>query len=149
MSDNSATFDIFVPNTPEQVFDAVTNVRGWWNEGIDGATTEVGDEFTFTDHRELRCRFRLTEVTPARRVVWQVLDSHLSFVEDHDEWTGTQVIFEITRAPGGTSLRFTHQGLRPPVECYDACSRGWDFYINQSLRNLITAGTGQPIPKPC
>jgi Activator of Hsp90 ATPase homolog 1-like protein len=148
MSENSWTTEVFVPNSPEQVFDAVTNVRGWWNEELDGATCDVGDEFTFTDHGSLRCRFRLTEVTPATRVVWQVTESHLSFVEDHDEWTGTQVIFDITRARGGTHLRFTHQGLRPTVECYHACSRGWDFYINRSLTNLITAGTGQPIPKP-
>ncbi|GAA5161572.1 hypothetical protein GCM10023321_46000 [Pseudonocardia eucalypti] len=147
MSDNSATYEISVPNSPERVFDAVTDVRGWWNEGIDGGTAEVGDEFTFTDHGSLWCRFRLTEVTGAR-VVWEVLDSHLSFVEDHDEWTGTRVIFEITRTPDGAGLRFTHHGLRPAVECYDACTRGWDFYINQSLKGLITAGTGQPIPKP-
>ncbi|MGH3480280.1 MAG: SRPBCC family protein [Nocardioidaceae bacterium] len=148
MSDNSWTTEISVPHSPEQVFNAVTNVRGWWNEEIDGGTTDVGDEFTFTDHGSLRRRFRLIEVVPARRVVWQVRDSHLSFVDDHKEWTDTQVIFDITRRPDGTDLRFTHQGLRPAVECYEACSRGWDFYINQSLKNLITIGTGQPIPMP-
>jgi len=148
MSDNSWTAEIVVPHSPEEVFDAVTNVRAWWSEDIDGDTTDVGDEFTFTDHDDLWCRFRLTEVTPARRVVWHVLDSRLDFVEDHNEWTDTTVIFDITRTRGGTSLRFTHQGLRPTVECYEACSRGWDFYINQSVKNLITVGTGQPIAKP-
>jgi uncharacterized protein YndB with AHSA1/START domain len=148
MSDNSWTAEIVVPHSPEQVFEAVTNVRAWWCEDIDGATTDVGDEFTFTDHDDLWCRFRLTEVTPARRVVWHVLDSRLDFVEDHTEWTGTQVVFDISRRPGGTSLRLTHQGLRPTVECYEVCSRGWDFYLNQSLKDLITVGAGQPIPKP-
>jgi uncharacterized protein YndB with AHSA1/START domain len=148
MSDNSLTIEIVVPNTPEEVFEAVTNVRGWWSEGIGGETRDVGDEFTFSDHVEHWCRFRLTEVTPPRRVVWHVLDSRLDFVEDHTEWTGTQVIFDITPAPGGTSLRFTHQGLTPTVECYDACSRGWDFYINRSLPEFLATGTGQPIPKP-
>jgi uncharacterized protein YndB with AHSA1/START domain len=137
-----------VPHSPEEVFDAVTNVRAWWSEGIEGETTDVGVEFTFTDYDDLWCRFRITEATPARRVVWQVLDSRLDFVVEHAEWTGTQVMFDISRAPEGTHLRFTHQGLRPTVECYEACSRGWDFYINQSLPNLITVGTGQPIPKP-
>jgi hypothetical protein len=111
-------------------------------------TTEEGDEFTFTDHGSLQYRFRLTEVIPARRVVWRVQDSHLSFVDDHNEWTDTHVIFDISGRPDGTDLRFTHQGQRPAVDCYDACSRGWDFYINRSLKNLITVGTGQPIPKP-
>ena len=146
MSDNSLTIEIVVPYSPEQVFNAVTNVRGWWNEEIDGGTTDVGDEFIFNDN-SLMSRFRLTEVTP-ERVVWQVLDSDLDFVEDRHEWTDTQVTFDITRTPDGTNLRFTHHGLRPTVECYEACSRGWDFYINQSLKNLVTVGTGQPIPKP-
>lgn len=148
MSDNSWTTEITVPQSPEQVFAAVTDVRAWWSEEVEGGTIDAGDEFTFTDHGSLWCRFRLTEVTPARRVVWRVLDSQLSFVQEHNEWTGTQVIFDITRTPDGTGVRFTHQGLRPAVECYQACSRGWDFYINQSLKNLITTGTGQPIPKP-
>ena len=42
MSDSSQTTEIFVPHSPEQVFNAVTNVRGWWNEEIDGGTTDVG-----------------------------------------------------------------------------------------------------------
>jgi uncharacterized protein YndB with AHSA1/START domain len=148
MSDNSLTIEIVVPNSPEEVFDAVTNVRQWWSEDIHGETAAVGDEFTFSDHVEHWCRFRLTEVTPAKRVVWRVVDSRLDFVENRTEWTGTQVFFDITSTSDGTVLRFTHEGLRPTVECYEACSRGWDFYINQSIKEFITTGKGQPIPKP-
>jgi Activator of Hsp90 ATPase homolog 1-like protein len=144
MSDNSWTAEIVVPQSPEEVFTAVTNVRGWWSADIDGETTSVGDEFTFSDHVEHWCRFRLTEITPAR-IVWRVLDSRLDFVENRTEWTGTHVVFEISRTPDGTSLRFTHQGLRPDVECFRECSRGWDFYIHRSLKDLITVGTGQPM----
>jgi uncharacterized protein YndB with AHSA1/START domain len=148
MSDNSLTIEIVVPNSPEEVFEAVTNVRAWWSEDIHGETASVGDEFTFSDHVEHWCRFRLTEVTPTKRIVWRVLDSRLDFVENRTEWTGTQVIFDITSTSDGTVLRFTHEGLRPTVECYEACSRGWDFYINESIKDLITTGTGQPMPKP-
>ena len=147
MSDNSLTIEIVVPQSPEEVFDAVTNVRGWWHEGLEGESAAVGDEFTFTDYVEHWCRFRLTEVTPATRVVWLVIDSRLDFVENHTEWTGTQVFFDIDRTPDGTRLRFTHEGLLPTVECYDACSKGWTFYINESLKDLITVGTGQPFVK--
>lgn len=148
MSDNSLTIEIVVPNTPEEVFAAVTKVAQWWSEGIDGETAAVGGEFTFTDYNDLWCRFGLTEVTPGKRIVWQVIDSRLEFVEDHTEWTGTQVIFEIAATADGSRLRFTHEGLRPAVECYEACSRGWDFYINRSLPDFLATGTGQPIPKP-
>ena len=146
MSDNSLTIEIVVPQSPEEVFTAVTNVRAWWHEGLQGESAAAGDQFTFDDG-SLRCRVRLTEATPARRVVWHVLNSHLDFIKDDDEWTDTRVIFDITRTPTGTVLRFTHQGLLPTSECYKECSRGWDFYINTSLPDLITTGAGQPITK--
>jgi uncharacterized protein YndB with AHSA1/START domain len=148
MSDNSLTIEIVVTSTPEEVFDAITNVKRWWSEGVDGETAALGGEFTFTDYNDLWCRFRLTEATPGKRIVWQVVDSRLDFIENHTEWTGTQVIFEIAPTPAGTRLRFTHDGLRPAVDCYEACSRGWDFYINRSLPELLATGTGQPIRKP-
>lgn len=148
MSDNDFTASIVVPQSPEQVFDAVLNVRAWWGEAIDTRTTTVGDEFTFTDHVEHWVRFRLTEVTPGRRVVWHAVDSRLDFVENRTEWTGTRVVFDITSTADGTVLRFTHEGLLPSVECYEACSKGWSFYIHQSLKDLITRGAGDPMPKP-
>lgn len=38
-----------VDRTPEEVFSAITNVRGWWSENIIGDTAAVRDEFVFTD----------------------------------------------------------------------------------------------------
>jgi hypothetical protein len=88
---------------------------------------------------------RITEWVPGKKVVWHVVDSHINFVKDTTEWTGTDIVFEINRTrDGGTELRFTHVGLVPTFECYGACSRAWGFYINESLRNLITTGSGQP-----
>ena len=46
-----------------------------------------------------------------------------------------------------TEFRFTHVGLVPAIECYGDCSGAWGFYINDSLRSLITTGKGQPNPK--
>jgi hypothetical protein len=56
-------------------------------------------------------------------------------------------VFEIKSKDGKTELRFTHIGLVPTFECYGGCSGAWGFYINDSLRNLITAGKGQPNPE--
>lgn len=141
------TASISVDQTPDEVFEAVTDVRAWWNGNITGATAELGDEFSFTDRGIRSSRIRLTEVIPGRRVVWRVIQAYLGFIEDHGEWTGTQIIFDITANPHGTTLHFTHKGLTPRSECYVACSRGWDFYINRSLPSLITTGVGDPIPQ--
>jgi hypothetical protein len=68
-------------------------------------------------------------------------------VKDKTEWDSTDIVFEITPKDGKTELRFTHVGLVPAIECYDGCSGAWCFYINESLRDLITTGKGQPNKK--
>ena len=71
----------------------------------------------------------------------------MSFVKDKTEWNGTKVIFDITKKGDKTEVRFTHVGLVPQYECYDACTDAWSGYIKGSLRNLITKGKGQPNKK--
>lgn len=144
MSDQSYTTTFSVDRTPQEVFDAVTNVRGWWSESIDGDTDRVGAEFSYQYEDVHRCRIQVTELVPGRKVSWLVLDNYFSFTQDKTEWKDTTIDFEITGQAGGAELRFTHVGLVPQYECYDACSEGWGNYINGSLRNLITTGEGQP-----
>lgn len=138
MESNSYTTEFWVDETPDNVFAAIADVRGYWSPTIDGDTAQQGDEFVYSDEGIRFSRFRVAEVVPGQRVVWQVLDSHLDFVDEHDEWTGTRVLFEVTPQERGTRLHFTHEGLSPTKECFSACSRGWDGVINQSLKNLIT-----------
>ncbi|MFW6722648.1 SRPBCC family protein [Streptomyces sp. MAR4 CNY-716] len=139
MESTHYTTEFWVDETPDTVFAAILNVPGYWT--IDGDTAQQGDEFVHRHEGALYSRFRVAEVVPGQRVVWQVLVSHLDFVAEHDEWTGTRVLFEVNPKDGGTRLRFTHEGLSPAKECWTACSRGWDDVINQNLKNLITGHT--------
>lgn len=145
MSNQTYTTAFLVDQSPEEVFAAVNNVRGWWSEDIDGRTDKLGAEFTFRSGDLHRSTQKITELVPGQKVVWRVLDSHLHFVKDKTEWNGTDIIFEITKKDDQTELRFTHAGLVPAFECYGACSDAWGFYINNSLPSLITTGKGQPI----
>jgi hypothetical protein len=88
-------------------------------------------------------RFGVAAV-PGKIVSWRVVDGYLGFVKDKSEWTGTDITFEIARKGDKTEVRFTHVGLIPEFECYNACSDGWATYVNGSLKNLITTGKGQP-----
>lgn len=90
------------------------------------------------------CTHRITAWEPGKKVVWQVVDSQISFVADKNEWTGTDIIFEIGRQDSRIELRFTHAGLVPALACYGACADAWAHYINDSLFNLITTGEGKP-----
>jgi uncharacterized protein YndB with AHSA1/START domain len=147
MKTQDFTTTILVDQTPEEVFNAVTNVRGWWSEEIEGSTNKMNDEFTYHYKDVHRCKMKLTEVVRYKKVVWFVMDNYFNFTKDKSEWKNTKVIFEISEKDGKTQLHFTHQGLTPEYECYDACRQGWTNYINTSLYTLITAGKGQPNPK--
>jgi hypothetical protein len=87
---------------------------------------------------------RIVESIPGERVVWHVEDAFLSFTDDKSEWRGTDISFDISQEGGRTKVRFTHVGLVPEFECFGECSNAWGYYINTSLRSLITTGRGQP-----
>ena len=133
-----------VDRTPEEVFAAVNNVRGWWSGNIEGTTDKLGEEWTYRYKDFHYSKQKITELVPGKKIVWLVLDSYLDFVKDKTEWNGTKVTFEISKKDKKTELRFTHVGLVPEYECYDDCSNAWGSYVNGSLKNLITKGKGQP-----
>jgi uncharacterized protein YndB with AHSA1/START domain len=135
-----------VAESPEEVYAAVLDVRGWWTGEVEGRTDVEGAEFAYRHAPQHYSRQRVVALDPGRRVVWRVTDSHLSFVSEHAEWTGSDIVFEIVPTDDGTELRFTHVGLVPDVECYGSCSAGWAHYVGGSLRSLITTGAGLPDP---
>lgn len=140
----SLTTSFTVDRTPAEAFAAINNVRGWWSGEIEGRTDAPGAEFTYTVPEMHFSKFRITEFVPGQRVAWLVLDSHLSFIADKEEWTGTTVVFDIAERDGRTHVQFTHEGLRPQDECFEVCERAWGEYIDGSLRTLIETGAGQP-----
>ncbi len=119
------TTTIVVDQTPKQVFDAVNNVRGWWSLEIQGDTDKLNSEFKYHYKDVHICKFRIIELVPYKKVVWLVLENHFNFIQDHHEWVGTKVIFEIFQKDGKTEMHFTHRGLVPEYECYDICFKAW------------------------
>src|SRR3954469_20868375 len=77
-----------VDQTPAEVFAAVTNVRGWWSEDIEGSTDTLGAEFFFRSSDLHRSTQKIMELIPGTKVVWHVVDSQIAFVTDTTEWTG-------------------------------------------------------------
>ncbi len=141
------TTTIVVDQTPEQVFNAINNPRGWWSQEIEGSTENLNDEFNYHYKDVHISKMKLIELFPNKKVVWLVLDNYFQFTKDKSEWKGNKIIFEITEKGNRTGLQFTQQGLVPEYECYDICKDAWSNYIKNSLRNLITTGKGQPNPK--
>src|SRR5258707_1024971 len=146
MNDQGFTTSFSVAQTPEEVFNAINNVRGWWSGEIDGDTDKLGAEFTYRYKDFHRTKQKITELIPGKRVVWRVLDSNLSFAKEKSEWTGTDIVFEISKKDGKTEVRFTHVGLVPRFQCYGDCSGAWGTLVNENLRKLITMGRVQSDP---
>jgi len=146
MNTQNFTTSFSVDQTPEETFAAITNVRGWWTGDIEGSTDTVGDEFSYRYPGAHYSKQKITELVANQRVVWRVVDSDLTGPDDPSEWTGTEISFDISRTDGRTEVRFSHLGLVPEFECFDSCSSAWGFYVNGSLRRLITTGEGPATP---
>lgn len=142
----SFTTAFSVDQTPAEVFAAINNVRGWWSGEIDGDASQLNAEFGYRYKDVHFSKQKVTEFIPGKKVVWHVVDSNLSFANDKTEWTGTNVVFEISQKDGKTELRFTHAGLVPQFECYGSCSNAWGMLVNGNLRHLITTQKDQPDP---
>ena len=145
MTTTDFTTTILVDQSPKEVFNAINNVRGWWQGEINGSTDKLNDEFTYRMNDLHISKQKLVEVTPNKKIVWLVTESQLNFIEEKDEWTNTKIIFEISEINNKTQLRFTHVGLFPEIECYGACSNAWGDLIQKSLFSLITTGKGKKV----
>ena len=147
MQNQDFTTTILVDQTPQKVFNAITNPHAWWSEEIEGNNSTVNDVFTYHYEDVHFCKVELIEVVPNKKIVWKIVDNHFNFTKDKTEWINTKVSFEISRQGDKTQLVFTHIGLVPEYECYEACHQGWTHYIQNSLKNLIETGKGLPNAK--
>ena len=144
MKNKNFTTTLVVEQGPQEVFDAVMNVRGWWSgyysEDIKGDTEKLNDEFSFRAGDGAHySKQKLVEVILNKKVVWLITDSKLDFLEKKDEWTGTKVVFDISTKDNKTQLVFTHNGLIPEIECYNSCAPAWSQYLQNKLLPLITS----------
>ena len=136
------TTTLVVAKSPAEVFNAICQPQKWWSGEVDGQALKLNDEFSYKFKDFHLSKQRVTALVPGQKVVWDVINSVINYVEDKEEWTGTQIMFEIFEKDGQTNLRFSHLGLVPEVECFGSCSNSWTQLIQQSLFSLISTGKG-------
>src|SRR5690349_13910137 len=108
MTDRNFTTSFTVDQTTEAAYAAIIEPRAWWSGEYEGSSDKLGDVFTYRYKNFHYSKQEVTELVPAQRVAWKVLDGMLSFVEDKTEWTGTTITFDIARKGDGTEVTFTH-----------------------------------------
>ncbi len=69
MTTSDFTNSILVDQTPTEVFNAINNVRGWWSEEIEGGTGKLNDEFNYHYQDVHRCKMKIVEFIPNKKVV--------------------------------------------------------------------------------
>ncbi|GGD75445.1 hypothetical protein GCM10011514_44210 [Emticicia aquatilis] len=136
MKATNYSFEFTTEQDQAQIFSKLLDITAWWSgvygETIIGESNKVGDEFTFEAGGGMhKSKQKLIELLPNQKIVWQVIDSNLSFLSNPSEWTNSKLIFELESQNNKTKVRFTHDGLTPSIECYEACSTGWSAYMKR------------------
>ncbi len=141
MNKENFTYSFQSSKTPEVIFELLLNIEQWWSglyeETIKGKSHRLNDEFSFKAGGGVHdTTQKLVELIPNKTIVWLVTKSNLSFASNPNEWTNTKIRFDLSKEGDKTLVIFTHDGLVPQFECYDACSGGWTGYLANLEKKL-------------
>ncbi|MDB5133507.1 MAG: hypothetical protein JWP37_110 [Mucilaginibacter sp.] len=129
--------------SPKEAFEGISHVSEWWATNFEGRAKNLNDVFTVR-FGETFVTFKIVEMVTNKKIVWQVIDCHLPWLDDKSEWKGTKIAWETSTENNLTQISMTHIGLVPEIECYTDCEKGWNFYVKESLAKLLTEHKGLP-----
>jgi hypothetical protein len=141
LTDQSYHSSIVVNESATEAFNKISRVNEWWAENFEGSAKNLGDVFSVR-WGETFVTFNIAEAVPGKKVTWLVTDCYLPWQNDKTEWTGTEVVFEISKKDNSTKIDMIHVGLTPEVECFENCQAGWNHYIQKSLFKFMEEGQG-------
>ena len=94
------TITILVDQTPEEAFNAINNVRGWWSDAVEGNTSQLNDEFTYR-HKDIHfSKQKLVDVIPNKKIVWLVEDSYWRLRMTRPNGRGLKLILTSAKTKG-------------------------------------------------
>lgn len=137
------TCSIQAPVSANEAYDKIAHVSEWWAKNFEGSARKLGDTFTVR-FGETFVNFKISEAVPDSKIVWEVANCSLPWLQDKTEWNGTSVAWEISPSNGTTTVTITHRGLVPGAECYSVCEKGWNGHVQKSLLQFLNGGKGMP-----
>jgi hypothetical protein len=127
----------------DQVFNCIKNVSQWWTQNFEGSSENLNDVW-MVHFGDTFVTAKVVEIIPNKKIVCEVTDCYLHWLNDKTEWKDTRLFWEVSTVNSSTEINFIHLGLIPGIECYESCIKGWDHFVKQSLFKLITEGKGFP-----
>jgi uncharacterized protein YndB with AHSA1/START domain len=113
----------------DRLYEALTTREGlskWWTAEC-VAKPEVGFVNEFHDGPQFNHRMKVIHLQSGHSVEWKCVDQH-------DDWTGTQVSFRLTDRGDQTCLDFKHTGFAVENESYAASNYRWAVYLTNLKR---------------
>ena len=129
------TQHIKVPSTIGEAFKALTeDIHLWWSK-TSNSIQKQGGQFTIQFDNGYWWTFKIIEFTPHSELVWKCIDGEPDF---NKEWIGHVLHWSINQDGDQTTLEFHQAGLRPQLHCYEVCSKTWDMFITEKLKQHLT-----------
>ena len=115
-----------------------TGLAGWWSRRVDVDETNSGPRASFVFDGDFNPVMQVAGAEEGRRLTWRC-------VAGHGNWQDNTFTFELAGLPDGrTRLRFTQEyAVELSDDDYGIYNFNWGYYL-ESLRLLLTAGTGGP-----
>ena len=129
---------IEVTKSPNDVFNHIIELSKWWPEEFVGDNFKLNSEFVLKTGGGHYSKNRVIEFVPGKKVVWIATDGKRT--TDNFDWTGTKMIFELSRKGGNTLIQFTYDGVVLENE-QDRLVEICDVCIKNLLYNFIESYT--------
>jgi len=94
--------------TPQAAFEKISRVSQWWAKDFEGKSDEPNDVFTVRFQNGDRYKIKVSEIIPNKKIVWEVIDSYQGWHDNHTEWVGTKIVWEVFPQKEGTEVKLTH-----------------------------------------
>lgn len=130
--------------SPRETLEKISRVPEWWGKNFEGKSQELNDVFTVRFPSGDRYQAKVAEIQPDTKIIWEFIDAYQGWVKNPTEWVGTKIIWEVTPQKEGVEVKMTHVGLVPELECFDTCSHGWQYLMQESLFQFLNEGKGHP-----
>lgn len=115
---------VAIKTDKETVYNAVTTQVGlskWWLPDTI-AKPEIGFVNTFKVGTKFTNKMKVVGLHPYDKVEWECLN-------ENDEWTGTHILFDISKMDGGCHLHFKQTGWKAQTEFFANCNFHWARHL--------------------